>query len=96
MKTPSKSRRQRSQKRANARTKIIKSETLPSPGGKLGLIVDRLATKRGVTADELAKATGWQRHSVLGARSRLRARGFDIHLNTNAGRKVYHLHARKG
>lgn len=63
----------------------------PRPGGKLGLILDRLAAKRGATADELVEATGWQRHSVLGALSRLKARGFDVHLGTISGRKVYRL-----
>jgi hypothetical protein len=63
----------------------------PRPSGKLGLIIDRLAAKRGATAEELVEATGWQRHSVLGALSRLKARGFDFHLGTISGRKVYRL-----
>lgn len=63
----------------------------PRPSGKLGLIIDRLATKRGATADELVEATGWQRHSVLGALSRLKARGFDFHLDIISGRKAYRL-----
>jgi DNA-binding transcriptional regulator GbsR (MarR family) len=66
------------------------------PGGKLGLIVDRLSTKTGVTADELVEATGWQRHSVLGALSKLKSRGFDFKLHVNADRKAYRLSARKG
>jgi hypothetical protein len=63
----------------------------PRPGGKLGLIIDRLAAKRGATADELVTATGWQRHSVLGALSRLRARGFALRLDTEGDRKTYRL-----
>jgi len=62
-----------------------------SPGGKLGLIIDRLAAKGGATADELVAATGWQRHSVLGALSRLRSRGFAMHFNAHADRKAYRL-----
>ncbi len=46
------------------------------PGGKLGVILERLETKGGATAEELAEATGWQKHSVLGALSRLRSQGF--------------------
>lgn len=61
------------------------------PGGKLGVIIDRLATKRGATADELVEATGWQRHSVLGALSRLKARGFAFNLDTISGRRAYRL-----
>ena len=61
------------------------------PGGKLGVIIDRLAAKSGATADELVEATGWQRHSVLGALSRLRARGFAMLFDAHAGRKAYRL-----
>jgi hypothetical protein len=68
----------------------------PRPGGKLGLIVDRLSAKSGATADELVKATGWQRHSVLGALSRLKSRGFALQLDTQSDRKAYRLDASKG
>jgi Protein of unknown function (DUF3489) len=65
--------------------------TLRRPGGKLGLIIDRLAGKNGATADELVGATGWQRHSVLGSLSRLKSRGFAFQLDTHADRKAYRL-----
>jgi biotin operon repressor len=61
------------------------------PGGKLGLIVGQLATEAGASADELAKATGWQRHTVLGALSRLRSRGFEMQLRDQDGKKAYRL-----
>jgi len=61
------------------------------PGGKLGVIIDRLAGKNGATADELVAATGWQRHSVLGALSRLKSRGFAMRLDAHADRKTYRL-----
>lgn len=61
------------------------------PGGKLGLIVDRLSAKSGATADELVKATGWQRHSVLGALSKLKARGLEFSLDAHGDRKAYRL-----
>lgn len=63
----------------------------PRPSGKLGVIIDRLAAKTGATADELVAATGWQRHSVLGALSRLRSRGFTMQLDAHADRKAYRL-----
>lgn len=68
-------------------------QALPTrrPGGKLGVIIDRLAGKTGATADELSAATGWQRHSVLGALSRLRSRGFAMHFDAHADRKAYRL-----
>ena len=66
------------------------------PGGKLGLILDRLASKSGATADELVEATGWQRHSILGALSKLRSRGFKFNLDAHADRKAYRLTELKG
>lgn len=64
---------------------------MPRPGGKLGVIIDRLAGKNGATADELVAATGWQRHSVLGALSRLKSRGFAFQIDTHAARRAYQL-----
>jgi len=61
------------------------------PGGKLGVIVQRLERKAGATAEELAEATGWQKHSVLGALSRLRGRGFAMRLEAQGSRKAYRL-----
>ncbi len=63
----------------------------PRPDGKLGIIIDHLTAKSGATADELVAATGWQRHSVLGALSRLRSRGFAMQLDVHANRKAYRL-----
>lgn len=70
---------------------LAQAPPAPRPGGKLGVIIDRLAAKAGATADELVAATGWQRHSVLGALSRLRARGFAMQLDAHADRKAYRL-----
>ncbi len=76
---------------ANAARELVHAPPTQQPGGKLGLIVDRLSTKRGATADELVEATGWQRHSVLGALSRLKSRGFTFQLDTHSDRKAYRL-----
>jgi len=72
----------------------VQARLIPRPSGKLGVIIDRLAGKTGATADELIAATGWQRHSVLGALSRLRSRGFAMHFDAHADRKAYRLHVR--
>jgi hypothetical protein len=66
------------------------------PGGKLGLIVQHLDAETGVTVDELAAATGWQRHTIHGALSRLRTRGFAMHLTTQGTRRTYRLVRREG
>lgn len=80
----------------SARKPPSPAPSVPRPGGKLGLIVDRLSAKTGATAHELVAATGWQRHSVLGALSRLRSRGFAMRLDTHADRKAYRLEPSKG
>lgn len=64
---------------------------LPRPDGKLGDILRRVASKNGATADELVDATGWQKHSVLSALSRLKSLGFAINLDVKASRKAYRL-----
>jgi len=75
---------------SNASTAPVPAD-LPRPGGKLGDILGRVASKNGATADELVDATGWQKHSVLGALSKLKARGFEIRLDAKANRKAYRL-----
>ncbi len=72
-------------------TSARKPDVVNRPGGKLGLILDRLERKTGATVDELVDATGWQKHSVHGALSRLRKHGFDIQFETTKGRKAYRL-----
>ncbi len=68
-----------------------KLDTAKRPGGKLGLILDRLERTAGATIDELVDATGWQKHSVHGALSRLRSGGFANGLESTKGRKAYRL-----
>ena len=75
---------------SNARPAPVPAD-IPRPGGKLGEILGRVASKNGATADELVDATGWQKHSVLGALSKLKARGFEIRLDAKANRKAYRL-----
>ncbi len=82
--------RTRAKKKSPA-TSTRKPDTVIRPGGKLGLILDRLEDGTGATVHELVDATGWQKHSVHGALSRLRKRGFDIGLEAMKGRKAYRL-----
>ncbi len=63
-------------------TSARKSDAAKRPGGKLGLILDRLGRKTGATIGELVDATGWQKHSVHGALSRLRSGGFAVCLES--------------
>ena len=80
--------RTRAKKKSPA-TSARKPDSTMRPGGKLGLILDRLGRKTGATIDELVDATGWQKHSVHGALSRLRSGGFAIRLEAKEGRKAY-------
>jgi len=68
------------------------STSVDIPSGKLGQIIKLLERKSGATIDTLEKLTGWQKHSVHGALSKLRKRGFDIHLEAaSKNRMVYRL-----
>ncbi len=78
-------------KKKSPATSARKPEPVNRPGGKLGLILDRLADQTGATLAELVDATGWQKHSVHGALSRLRTRGFALRLEATEGRKAYRL-----
>ncbi len=75
--TPNKPRPRTRAKKSPA-TSARKPDAVNRPGGKVGLILDRLEDKTGATLAELVDATGWQKHSVHGALSRLRTRGFAI------------------
>lgn len=83
--------RQRARPKGNNMNRARKPGTANRPGGKLGVILGRLQGKTGGTLDELVEATGWQKHSVRGALSRLRGRGFAIDLEEKRGRKAYRL-----
>ncbi len=88
--TPNKTRPRTRAKKSPA-TSAQKPDAAKRPGGKLGLILDRLERKAGATIDELVDATGWQKHSVHGTMSRLRSGGFAIRLEATKGRKAYRL-----
>ncbi len=89
--TPNKTRPRTRAKKKNPATSAQKTAPAKRPNGKLGLILDRLGRKTGATIDELVDATGWQKHSVHGALSRLRSGGFAVRLESTKGRKAYRL-----
>ena len=88
--TPNKTQR-RTRAKKNSATSAQSPDVAKRPGGKLGLILDRLGRKSGATIDELVETTGWQKHSVHGALSRLRSAGFAVRLESTVGRKAYRL-----
>ncbi len=89
--TPTNTRPRTRTKKKSPTASTRKSDTAKRPGGKLGLILDRLERTAGATIDELVDATGWQKHSVHGALSRLRSGGFAVRLESTVGRKAYRL-----
>ncbi len=89
--TPNKTQRRTRAKKKSSATSAQSPNAAKRPGGKLGLILDRLGRRTGATIDELVDATGWQKHSVHGALSRLRTHGFAIRLEAKEGRKAYRL-----
>ena len=89
--TPNKTRPRTRAKNKSPATSTRKPDSTMRPGGKLGLILDRLERTAGATLDELVDATGWQKHSVHGALSRLRSGGFAVRLEVKEGRKAYRL-----
>jgi hypothetical protein len=74
-----------------------KTETTPTPtiappkapAGKLGVLVGLLQHPDGVSLDQMAQATGWQRHSVRGALAgAIKHAGFTVvSEKTEAGRR---------
>lgn len=83
------------------KTKVTKppeeAVTVPArPGGKLGLVVDRIAAEDGAMLSELVDLTGWQAHTVRAALSRLRQRGFAIRLEDRGDRNAYRIAPMEG
>jgi DNA-binding MarR family transcriptional regulator len=62
-----------------------------SPAGKLGEVLTAIAAEPGATLGELVSLTGWQPHTARAALTRLRQRGFKVHLHEDEGRRAYHL-----
>ncbi len=89
--TPNKTQRRTRARKKSSATSAQRPDAANRPGGKLGLILDRLGRKTGATIDELVETTGWHKPSVHGALSRLRSAGFAVRLETTVGRKAYRL-----
>ena len=61
------------------------------PKGKLGTLVEMMATGDGAALAELSDSVGWQPHTTRAALTRLRQKGFDIRLVTEGEQRVYRL-----
>lgn len=76
-------------------TKTLSTSALTTPKtpssitGKLGEVAKAVAKPKGATLEELVASTGWQRHTVRAALTRLRQRGVDAQLTTVGARKAY-------
>lgn len=65
------------------------------PRGKLGLVLMELQEKDRVSLRYLMTLTGWQKHTVRAALSRLRGLGFIIRQKRINDETVYHLDRRR-
>ena len=65
--------------------------TPPSPS-KTAILVELLARPEGATLDDLASATGWQRHSIRGALAgALKRKGYRITSETSEDIRRYRI-----
>jgi len=70
------------------------SSTKTRPVSKIDLLISRLKRPSGATLADLAKATGWQPHSVRGAMAgALRKKGFMVTSEKIDGVRRYRLEA---
>lgn len=78
-------------------TKTNKSADVPKPSNsasttKLNLLLAELGRAGGATVDEMATATGWQKHSVRGAMAgSLKKKGHTIASEKTDGVRRYRL-----
>ena len=79
---------------ALAAKQAVPESTTDAPRGKLGAIVAAVSAEAGATLEELVALTRWQAHTARAALTRLRQRGFAVHLANRDGRKAYRLDAR--
>ena len=61
------------------------------PAGKLGQVLDAISDGEGASLGDLVAATGWLPHTTRAAITRLRQRGYNIHLAEAGAGKVYRL-----
>ena len=56
----------------------------PRAGSKLAIIVELLARPEGATIAEMARATGWQEHSIRGAMAGVLANRYGVQVSSEA------------
>ena len=94
--TPTLSQREREQEGSRAKQRpdakaFASSPSTKVPAGKSARIAELVSRSEGAGVDELTAATGWQRHTVRAALTRLRQSGFTVELRTGEdGHRVYH------
>lgn len=89
---PRETRRQRRRAKQRPATKApASSPSTRLPASKNARIAELVSRPEGAGIDELTAVTGWQRHTVRAAITRLRQSGFTVELRTGEdGRRAYH------
>ena len=68
-----------------------KSPTVKHPKTKKAHVLALLRRRSGASLDQLAKATGWQAHSIRAALTRLRQQGIEIERDEVKGVSRYRI-----
>ena len=63
----------------------------PAPKTKKAQVLALLKRKSGATIAQIAKATGWQAHTIRAALTRLRQQGIEIERNSKDGLSRYRI-----
>ena len=76
----------------NSKTNKTAASVAAPPPSKLDTLISALGKKAGATIEELAAATGWQKHSVRGAMAgTLKRKGHSISSTKTDGIRRYRL-----
>jgi DNA-binding IclR family transcriptional regulator len=83
--------------RNNAQSKTPTTEAaVPARPGKIATLIDLLTRPEGASIEDLARATGWQHHSVRGAiAGTLKRKGYLVTSDKIDGLRRYRIEGRQ-
>ena len=96
--TPETAAKRKPIKAARAKAATSKPEAVKSKGTKLEVVITLMRRPAGATIEQLAKATGWQNHSIRGVISGVVRKRMGLAVSTKRDDKkrlVYRIDARR-